>query len=78
MPEKPVGMRREPSIDSANADDGWIDEEFSEAAFADEWLGKRFRTLLAQLSSSPGDAIPLVCQDWAMSRFTSTWTKRLT
>jgi len=61
-------MRREPSIDSANADDGWIDEEFSEAAFADERLGKRFRTLLAQLSSGPGDAIPLVCQDWANTK----------
>jgi Transposase DNA-binding/Transposase DDE domain len=31
-------------------------------------LGKRFRSLLEQLSSSPGDSIPLVCQDWANTK----------
>lgn len=27
-----------------------------------------FHTLLEQLSSSPGDSIPLVCQDWANTK----------
>ena len=40
----------------------------SGAVFADERLDKRFRALLGQLSRSPGDSIPLVCQDWANTK----------
>ena len=43
----------------------WIDNELAGCTFKDARLGKRFRALLAQLSSDPGESIPLVCQDWA-------------
>lgn len=46
----------------------WVDTELADCDFRDERLGKRFRTLLEQLSSSPGDSIPLVCQDWANTK----------
>lgn len=45
--------------------DCWLDRELADCDFKDERLGKRFRSLIEQLSSSPGDSIPLVCQDWA-------------
>lgn len=43
----------------------WVDRELADHQLKDECLGKRFRLRFAQLSSSPGDSIPLVCQDWA-------------
>ena len=46
----------------------WLDKELADCDFKDERLGKRFRSLLEQLSSSPGDSIPLVCQDWANTK----------
>lgn len=46
----------------------WVDQEMAGAVFADERLGKRFKSLLGQFSSSPGDSIPLVCQDWANTK----------
>ena len=45
------------------ADDSWVEREIAECEFKAERLGKRFAALLGQLSSSPGDSIPLVCQD---------------
>lgn len=68
MLEKPVRARRRRDIAVTNESDGWISEEFGGATFADERLGSRFRTLLSQLSSSPGEPIPLVCQDWANTK----------
>jgi hypothetical protein len=46
----------------------WLDCELADCDFKDERLGKRFRSLIEQLSSSPGDSIPLVCQDWANTK----------
>ena len=46
----------------------WVEREAVDCQFKDERLGKRFRSLFAQLSSSPGDSIPLVCQDWASTK----------
>ena len=34
----------------------------------DERLGKRFRTLLEQLSDGTGESIPIACQDWANTK----------
>lgn len=68
MPEKPVRARRKRTVADAKRGENWVDREFAGATFADERLGKRFRALLEQLSSSPGDAIPLVCQDWANTK----------
>ena len=50
------------------AHDAWVDRELADYDFVDERLGKRFRSLLEQVSSSPGDSIPLVCQDWANTK----------
>jgi hypothetical protein len=46
----------------------WLDKELADCDFKDERLGKRFRSLIERLSSSPGDSIPLVCQDWANTK----------
>ena len=68
MPEKPGRARRRRTVAEAKTGEEWVDRELAGATFADERLGKRFRALLGQLSSSPGDAIPLVCQDWANTK----------
>ena len=59
--------RRSSAVDAKPRGD-WVDRELAGCEFKDERLGKRFRGLLAQLSSSPGDSIPLVCQDWANTK----------
>jgi hypothetical protein len=46
----------------------WIDQELEESRFADKRLGKRFRTLLEQLSEGTGESIPIACQDWANTK----------
>ena len=54
MPNIAVGKRRQCSI--------------ADCEFKDERLGKRFAAPLGQMSSSPGDSFPLVCQDWANTK----------
>ena len=68
MPNISVRKRRRSSIAGEEADDSWVEREIAECEFKDERLGKRFAALLGQLSSSPGDSIPLVCQDWANTK----------
>src|ERR1017187_3369115 len=68
MPNRQVRARQRQIVADANARDDWLDRELGDCAFNDERLGKRFRSLLEQLSSSPGDSIPLVCQDWANTK----------
>jgi Transposase DNA-binding len=46
----------------------WIDREVAGCRFADERLGKRLRTLLAQMAGAMGESIPLACQDWANTK----------
>lgn len=46
----------------------WIDRELADTEFCDERLGKRFRSLLQRLAASPGQGIPLACQDWANTK----------
>ncbi len=67
MRKKPV-LGGSPVAIKGHTDGHWVDQELSGAVFADERLGKRFRALLGQLSRSPGDSIPLVCQDWANTK----------
>lgn len=67
MRKKPVQER------SSGGEEGygpaeWVDQEPGGTVFADERLGRRFRALLEQLSRSPGDSIPLVCQSSAFLR----------
>lgn len=68
MPNISVRKRRRSSIADEEPDDSWVDREIADCEFKDERLGKRFAALLGQLSSSPGDSIPLVCQDWANTK----------
>lgn len=68
MPNKHVRARQRQSVADENADVDWLDRELGDCAFNDERLGKRFRSLLQQLSSSPGGSIPLACQDWANTK----------
>ena len=63
--EQQCSKRRQFRIAEAKLPEAWVDREVAECEFKDERLGNRFRSLLEQLSSSPGDSIPLVCQDWA-------------
>jgi hypothetical protein len=67
MPNDNVRKRRH-SVAGEEPHDAWVDRELADCDFVDERLGKRFRSLLEQLSSSPGDSIPLVCQDWANTK----------
>ena len=46
----------------------WLDKELLGCKFKDARLGKRFRTLIKQLSDGIGESIPLVCQDWANTK----------
>jgi Transposase DNA-binding/Transposase Tn5 dimerisation domain len=46
----------------------WPDTELADCHFKDQRLGKRFKSLIGQLSSSPGGTIPLACQDWANTK----------
>ena len=68
MPNDTVRKCRQSRIADAKPPEAWVDREVAECEFKDERLGKRFRSLLEQLSSSPGDSIPLVCQDWVNTK----------
>ena len=68
MPNETVRKRRQSRIADSKPPEAWVDREVADCEFKDERLGKRFRSLLEQLSSSPGDSIPLVCQDWANTK----------
>lgn len=46
----------------------WAREEVATSEFKDERLGKRFRTLLQQLTEGIGKSIPFACQDWANTK----------
>jgi hypothetical protein len=46
----------------------WIDQEIEKCTVVEERLGKRFRTLLEQLSDGTGKSIPMTCQDWANTK----------
>lgn len=68
MPNGKVRKRRQSCVAEAKSPAAWVEREVTDCEFRDERLGKRFRSLLEQLSSSPGDSIPLVCQDWASTK----------
>lgn len=45
-----------------------LHREWADTVFKDQRLGHRFRILLDQLGGSPGESIPLACQDWANTK----------
>ena len=46
----------------------WLEREAAGCRFDDARHGKRFRTLLGQLSEQIGGSIPFACQDWAATK----------
>jgi len=68
MPEGKGSRRWRRAIDSRKPPRCWIDREIESCTFVDERLGKRFRTLLEQLSDGAGESIPMACQDWANTK----------
>lgn len=53
---------------SKHVEPSWIDQELAQCEFRDRRLAQRMRSILEQFASSPGDSIPLVCQDWANTK----------
>src|SRR6185312_10750093 len=68
MPEGRGSRRWRRGIASRKPPSSWIDREIKDCTFVDERLGKRFRTLLEQLSDGTGESIPMACQDWANTK----------
>lgn len=68
MPRDEVAQRRRQSAAVAESSREWIERELVDCTFKDERLARRFATLLGQLSSAPGESIPVVCQDWANTK----------
>src|ERR1700712_3625444 len=46
----------------------WLEREVAGCQFQDVRHGKRFVTLVAQLSGHIGGSIPFACQDWAATK----------
>jgi len=46
----------------------WLEREVAGCQFQDARHGRRFRTLLGQLSAHIGGSIPFACQDWASTK----------
>ncbi len=53
---------------AASAVDDWVERETVDGAFKDERLGRRFKTLLADIGGAIGASLPLACQDWANTK----------
>ena len=68
MANEIVRGRRRRTVPYEKPPSTWLDHELADCEFKDERLGKRFRSLIEQLSSSPGNSIALVCQDWANTK----------
>jgi len=68
MSNKPVRERQRRVVADAKLSNAWVDRELAGCEFKDARLGKRFRSLLEQLAASPGETIPLACQDWANTK----------
>lgn len=68
MSKQNVQGRRGSAVVCADDSGAWVDRELANSNFKDARLGKRFRSLLEQLSSSPGGPILLACQDWTNTK----------
>jgi hypothetical protein len=72
MPSKscsltPAKQRSDDGFDRGNAID-WVDRETVDGTFKDARLGRRFKSLLANISGAIGASLPLACQDWANTK----------
>ena len=52
----------------AESGEDWIAREVLGCGFGDQRLGKRYRSVLKQLSESSAESIPMACQDWANAK----------
>lgn len=68
MPKGRGAQRCRRVVDSVEPPSSWVLQESEGCSFVDERLGHRFRILLEQLPSAPGESIPLVWQDWANTK----------
>lgn len=68
MPEGKGSRRWRRAIASRKPPRCWIDQEIENCTFVDKRLGRRFRTLLEQLSDGAGESIPMACQDWSNAK----------
>ena len=59
--------RSRDAADDSEAEN-WVDRETVDGAFKDERLGRRFKTLLADIGGAIGASLPLACQDWANTK----------
>ena len=57
----------EPSLESST-DPRWVDLETGGCHFSDVRLGRRFKTLVEEISDCVGGSIPFACQDWASTK----------
>jgi Transposase DNA-binding len=48
--------------------EGWVDRETVDGTFKDERLGRRFKTMLADIGGAIGASLPFACQDWANTK----------
>ena len=58
MPNDTVRKRPHSSVADEKPRDARVDRELADREFVDERLGERFRSLLEQRSSNPGESIP--------------------
>ena len=58
---------KEPSI-GIPMDPRWVDREAEKCQFADVRLGRRFKTLVEEISECIGGSMPFACQDWASTK----------
>jgi hypothetical protein len=68
MPKGRGSQRWRRAVALAKPPRSWVDQETEKCTFVDKRLGKRFRTLLEQLSDGAGESIPMACQDWANTK----------
>jgi hypothetical protein len=72
MPSKscsliPAKQRSDDGFDRGNAIN-WVDRETVDGTFKDARLGRRFQSLLTNISGAIGASLPLACQDWANTK----------
>jgi hypothetical protein len=49
-------------------EDGWLAGELGGSTLPDQRLARRLLHIAGQMSASPGQPLPLACQDWAATK----------
>ena len=57
------------SISGSDRDeDQWLEGELSGSTLPDQRLARRLQQIVARMAASPGQPLPLACQDWAATK----------